>query len=136
MKTPLSAKVLKQIITELGWDQSEIAMRVKLARPQISCHLSGARPIRDDHLSKYMRVLPQAESVRLLAAWMQDVFDAKILMALNNGKEWGEVARQKIIPGKGVDAALIWWGEQMLRDREMETMFLALSARLGFNQES
>lgn len=134
MKTPIASKVLKQLIAEIDWDQGEVAAKVKLARPQVSCHLSGHRPIRDEHLAAYLRVFPEKTRCRLLSAWMQDVMDAKVLQSLNGGDEWGGVASVKLTLDKKSKKVVEWWVDQMARDSEMEEMFVALARRLGFSE--
>lgn len=134
MKTPIASKVLKQIIAEIDWDQGEVASKVNLARPQISCHLSGQRPIRDEHIAAYLRVFPEETRCRLLSAWMQDVMDVKVLQSLNGGDEWGGVASVKLTLDKKLKKVVEWWVDQMARDAEMEEMFVAIARRLGFSE--
>jgi hypothetical protein len=134
MKTPLTAKILREVLSDLEWDQTETARRVKLARPQVSLHLAAARPVRDDHLAKYLKALPSADALRVLNAWMKDVVKIDVLNSLGQEK-WTRVAKVQIDATPEVKAVMQWWAEQMAGDAEMETIFMALSRRMGFDEK-
>lgn len=133
MKTPLTAKILREVLSDLQWDQTETSIRVKLARPQVSFHLAGVRPIRDEHLPKYLKALPSDQALKVLNAWMKDVVKCESLNGLGKD-QWAKVAKVQIDTTPKIKAVMQWWAEQIASDSEMESIFVTLSRRLGFNE--
>src|SRR4051812_14216115 len=73
--TPLSVGVLQQVLSDNGWSQDELAERSGIHRSTISMQLSSRqRPIRDEHISAYLKALDRPSDRRsLLGAWLRDI---------------------------------------------------------------
>lgn len=136
MKTPLSAKVLLQVLDARGWNQNGLADRAHVHRATVSLHLSRTRPIRDEHLLKYLAVLDQSERQMLLAAWIRDTASPEVVSDLL------DVARQRVrpevadwSPSLSVDqrALLNWWSGQLARDPELAALFRSLTVLAGYS---
>lgn len=133
--TPLSIRVLQQVLDTHEWKQQEFAERARLSRSTLSMHLSGQRPVRDDQLVCYLRALDRQERQMLVAAWLRDVVDPDIAVdildpAVNRIaeeiKDWSpelDVEQKKM---------LTWWTHELTRDKDLDLMFRSLSRRAGY----
>jgi hypothetical protein len=65
---------------------------------------------------------------------MKDVVKIDVLNSLGQEK-WTRVAKVQIDATPKVKAVMQWWAEQMAGDAEMETIFMALSRRMGFDEK-
>lgn len=135
MDTPLTARQLSEIVSELEWSQQDLESRSKIVRTTISTHLSGKRPIRDEHLAAYIAAVPGPDKIRLLAAWITDVLkedDRSEVLTLDQSHLAEDVASWLPPLNDTQRSALQWLADAMVKDRELDDWILSLLQRLGF----
>jgi hypothetical protein len=107
-----------------------------LARTQVSLHVTGERPIRDDHLAAYCQALDKPEKSALIAAWLRDLLDARsqeeVLEPTSNriGEE-SRAWRPQLDADLG--PMLDWWSKELACDRELADIFRGISRKAGFD---
>lgn len=122
-------------MTMHAWSQSELAAASHIAIPTVSHHLTGIRPIRDDHLRLYCAALDRTEQTQLVAAWLRDTLPGDV--AINVLTAEGSRLAEEVVtwsPRLPADlrAMLEWWAAQLTADRELEEVFRIVTRRAGF----
>lgn len=134
-QTPQSAKVLTGALLAHDWDQNDLARESGISRAVVSFHLTGSRPIRDDHLASYCNALDRDERPILVAAWLRDtlsesvqadVLDPRSSKLNEEARTWSAnlTNEQKEI--------LEWWATQMPIDSELADLLHMLTRRAGW----
>jgi hypothetical protein len=135
MATPLSVRVLQQFLDAHEWTQNDLADRAQLHRATVSMHLSRSRPIRDEHLSRYLNALHRHERPILLAAWIRDqlapdvvvdVLDLPANRVAEPVRQWGPELDEEH------RRMFSWWADQLARDPELDAIFRSVTRRLGY----
>lgn len=133
--TPQAAKVLSGALLMHSWQQSDLARSCGLDRSVVNLHLSGTRPIRDDHLAAYCTALDRTEQAQLVAAWLRDTLPATAQDAvLSDG---GNRLREEVAQWQpGLDdeqwQMLSWWSQKLATDRELDEIFRIITRRAGW----
>jgi hypothetical protein len=133
--TPLTARVLTACLNSHSWDQAAVAKLSGVNRAVVSFHVTGSRPIRDDHLSAYCRCLDPDEKTRLVSAWLQDVLrvedaesilDPGTLTLREEVRAWhpGLTERQR--------QQLDFWSAKLAKDDELDDVFDIISRKAGW----
>jgi transcriptional regulator with XRE-family HTH domain len=133
--TPLTAKALNNVITANGWDQSELATRADLHGSAVSLHLSGKRPVRDDHLPAYCRAIGRTEQAMLVSAWLQDTLDeSTVANVLDNSTNRLNEEARTWRPGLNDEQRqmLDWWAAKLAADDELDHIFRAITRKAGW----
>lgn len=138
MDTPLTARHLKEISTDLEWTQQDWADRTGIDRTYVSSHLAAKRPIRDEHLAAYVRAVPGIDKQRLLSAWIRDVFDADDLPRLLNedGHIHEDAANWLPGPNEEQRSELLWLAGERVKDSELDKWLATLLRRLGYERKA
>jgi hypothetical protein len=136
--TPKTAKVLAEAIKTHGWQQADLATRVKIAAQTVSLHLNGSRVIRDDHLALYITALDKAEQSRLVSAWLQDTLppDAvqNVLESASNSVSEEVRAWRPGLTSEQADM-IEWWAAKLAVDDELARIFEAFIRRAGWQPD-
>lgn len=135
METPLTSRHLREIASSLDWTQHEIAARTGIVQSTVARHLTGHRPIRDEHLSAYVRIVPGVDKTRLLTAWIRDVFHEDDLPQLLGADDasLAEEASTWLPPlNTEQSSALQWLAAEMIKDRELDAWMLGMLRSLGY----
>ena len=138
MDTPLTARHLKEIATDLEWTQQDIQVKTGIDRTVVSNHLSGKRPIRDEHLADYIRVVPGIDKLRLLTAWIRDVMHEDDLSTLLNADEarLAQEASTWLPPLTDEQRdSLQWLAGEMIKDRDLDDWTRTTIRRLGYKPQ-
>ena len=107
--------------------QTEVAIQADIHRVVLSLLLSEERPIGDEHMRKFGRVVSREWVLRLLQAWAEDVLDI--------GSGATVVISGAIGLGSEHLRRLGNRGEQMVLDSSVAALVQALTERLGFKGE-
>jgi hypothetical protein len=135
--TPQASKALNSALLMHGWDQLSLAKACGLHNSVVSLHLSGKRPIRDDHLAAYCTAIDRTEQVQLVAAWIRDTLPESAQAAvLDPG---GNRLADDVVEWRpGLDpeqqAMIAWWTTKLATDRELDHIFRAITRKAGFSQ--
>ena len=133
--TPKAAKVLSNCLMMHSWEQTDLATVSKVHRTQISQHLSGARPIRDDHLAAYLPCLDVPEQRDLLAAWLQDVLPQSVQERVlePTGNRLNEAVTSFALGlTQEQQSMLRFWAEKLAADDELDHIFAAITRKAGW----
>lgn len=137
--TPLSAKVIANCLEMHSWEQGDLAQKSGIARPTVSHHINGLRPIRDDHLAAYSQVIDRTEQSALIAAWMRDTLSPEVIQNVldSTTNRIGEEARAWR-PGLDQDLASMmdWLANELPKDAEASDIFRSLVRRFGYTNNS
>lgn len=139
ISTPLTARHLTEIATDLEWTHARLAEKSGIERTVVTNHLSGERPIRDTHIAAYISAVPGIDKLRLLIVWIRDVFetdDLTYLLGADDAKLKEEAATW--LPALADDQrhAVQWLSGEMIKDRELNEWLLSLIRRLGYKPEN
>lgn len=133
--TPRTVKILSAALQMHGWEQNDLARLTGINRTQISFHLNGSRPIRDDHLALYTTALDKAERILLVSAWLQDTLPPDAVQdvlesASNSVRE--EVRAWR--PGLTSEQAdmIDFWVAKLVDDDELARIFVTITRRSGW----
>ena len=133
--TPRTVKILSAALQMHGWEQNDLARLTGINRTQISFHLNGSRPIRDDHLALYITALDKAERILLVSAWLQDTLPPDAVQdvldsASNSVRE--EVRAWR--PGLTSEQSdmINWWAAKFAADDELARIFEAITSKEGW----
>lgn len=133
--TPRTVKILSAALQMHGWEQNDLARLTGINRTQISFHLNGSRPIRDDHLALYTTALDKAERILLVSAWLQDTLPPDAVqdvldIASNSVRE--EVRAWR--PGLTSEQSdmINWWAAKFAADDELARIFEAITSKEGW----
>ncbi len=139
MHTPLTARHLKDIAESLEWTQMDIHNRTGIDRTYVSSHLAGKRPIRDEHLAAYVRMVPGVDKIRLLIAWIRDVFhpdDQPQLLGSDDARLAEEAATWLPPLNDTQTEALKWLAGEMIKDNELDVWMQGMLRTLGFKPDA
>ena len=133
--TPRTVKILSAALQMHGWEQNDLARLTGINRTQISFHLNGSRPVRDDHLALYITALDKAEQSRLVSAWLQDTLPPAA--AQNVLESASNLVREEVRawrPGLTSEQAdmIDFWVEKLVEDDELARIFGAITRRGGW----
>lgn len=133
--TPQASKALNCALLMHSWDQSALAKASGLHNSVVSLHLSGKRPIRDDHLAAYCTAIDRSEQVELVAAWIRDTLPADAQAAVlepNSNRLVKDVVQWR----PGIDpiqqSMIAWWTAKLATDRELDHIFRAITRKAGY----
>jgi hypothetical protein len=137
--TPLSVKVLQQVLSDNTWSQEILAEKTKLNRSTVSMQLSQQRAIRDEHLTAYLRPLDRHHRRILIAAWMRDVLGADVVgdiidQAKNRVSD--EILDWAPKLTAGDKKMLTWLSSEFISDPDLAEMLRAICRRLGYRPGS
>lgn len=118
-----------------AWDQNELAKKSGISRAVVSFHVTGSRPIRDDHLAAYITALDKYEQSMLVAAWLRDVLpeaarlnilDTQSTRLSESVTTWSPelTAEQRNM--------LQFWSEKIAADPELADTFRAITRKAGW----
>ena len=133
--TPKAAKVLSNCIMMHSWTQSDLAKAACIAIPTVSHHITGNRPIRDDHLAAYLPCLDAPEQGDLLAAWLQDVLPQSVQERVlePTGNRLNEAVTTFAL-GLTLEqqSMLRFWAAKLAADDELDHIFAAITRKAGW----
>ena len=137
--TPKTSKILAAALLGHGWEQNDLARESGINRATISMHLSGLRPIRDDHLALYITALDKAEQSRLVSAWLQDTLPPAA--AQNVLESASNLVREEVRtwrPGLTSEQAdmIDFWVAKLVEDDELASIFGAITRKSGWQPYS
>jgi len=133
--TPRAAKILTGALEMHGWNQSDLAKLCGIARTQISFHITGERPIRDDHLAAYITALDKYEQSQLVAAWLQDTLPPA---ALENVLDSTSHTLREEVRTWSPDLTpeqqhmLQFWAAKIAADPELAGIFRSITRKAGW----
>lgn len=133
--TPLSAKLLAGALTLNSWTQAELATAAGVSQAIISLHLTGTRPIRDDHMAAYAAALPRDDLESFVAAWLQDVLPpAAQEIILSTSTCTLSEAVKSWRPGLDEEQKhmIDWWASKLAADPELDGIFRSISRKAGW----
>lgn len=133
--TPRTVKILSAALQMHGWEQNDLARLTGINRTQISFHLNGSRPIRDDHLALYITALDKAERILLVSAWLQDTLPPDAVQdvldsASNSVREEVRAWRPGLTPEQA--EMINFWVAQLVEDDELARIFEAITRKAGW----
>jgi transcriptional regulator with XRE-family HTH domain len=136
--TPRTVKILSTALQMHGWEQNDLARLTGINRTQISFHLNGSRPVRDDHLALYITALDKAEQSRLVSAWLQDTLPAEAVQNVLEGAS--NSVREEVRawrPGLTSEQAdmIDWWAAKLAEDDELARIFEAITRKAGWQPD-
>lgn len=136
--TPKTSKILAAALLGHGWEQNDLARESGINRATISMHLSGLRPIRDDHLALYITALDKSEQSRLVSAWLQDTLPPDAVQNVLDGA--ANSVREEVRawrPGLTSEQAdmMDWWSAKLAEDDELARIFEAITRRSGWQPD-
>jgi transcriptional regulator with XRE-family HTH domain len=137
--TPLAAKTLAGTLEMHGWTQSDLAEKSGIHRPTVSLHITGSRPMRDDHLAAYIAVLDKYEQSQLVSAWLQDTLPSAALENILDSttqrlREEVRTWSPDITPQQ--QSMLHYWADKIAADPELAEIFHSLSRKAGWHPSS
>lgn len=137
MTTPLTARVLNAHLDAHQLSQTELSQRARIAGQVVHYHLSGKRPVRDDHLSSYLQALDSLDRPMLLAAWLRDILSAELISQLLDTTHPSRLAESIRAWTPQLDheqrRMFDWWAAQLVRDPELDAIFRAITRKAGYN---
>ncbi|HRJ09308.1 MAG TPA: hypothetical protein PK490_14985 [Prosthecobacter sp.] len=104
-------------------------------RAVVSFHLTGARPIRDDHLSAYCRCLDAEEKARLVSAWLRDALapeDAATVLDPGTHRLQEEVRAWRPGLTDRQKSQLEFWASRLVADPDLAEIFDIITRRAGW----
>jgi len=133
--TPKTSKILAAALLGHGWEQNDLARESGINRATISMHLSGLRPIRDDHLALYITALDKSEQSLLVSAWLQDTLPPDAVQnvlesASNMVREEVRAWRPSLTTEQS--AMIDWWAAKLAEDDELARIFEAITRKAGW----
>jgi hypothetical protein len=133
--TPQTSKILAAALLGHGWEQNDLARESGINRATISMHLSGLRPIRDDHLALYITALDKSEQSRLVSAWLQDTLPADVItnvldITTHSVREEVRTWRPGLTPEQA--EMMDWWAAKLAEDDELARIFHAITSKAGW----
>lgn len=133
--TPLASHVLSGVLKMHSWDQNELAKQSGISRAVVSFHLTGSRPIRDDHLAAYITALDKYEQSQLVAAWLQDTLPAAALENVldstsNTLREDVRTWSPDLTPEQ--QHMLQFWAAKIAADPELAGIFRSITRKAGW----
>lgn len=136
--TPRTVKILSTALQMHGWEQNDLARLTGINRTQISFHLNGSRPVRDDHLALYITALDKAEQSRLVSAWLQDTLPAEAIanvldITTNSVREEVRAWRPGLSPEQ-MDM-LDFWAAKFTEDDELARIFRSITIKGGWQPD-
>jgi len=117
------------------WDQNALAKASGVSRAVVSFHLTGARPIRDDHLASYITALDKHEQAMLVAAWLQDTLPeaaAQNVLDSTTGTVREEVRTFTLGLSHEQQSMLKFWADKLAADNDLAAIFAAISRKSGW----
>lgn len=136
--TPRTVKILSAALQMHGWEQNDLARLTGINRTQISFHLNGSRPVRDDHLAAYITALAKAEQSRLVSAWLQDTLPAEVIanvLDITSNSVREEVrAWRPGLTSEQMDM-LDFWAAKFTEDDELARIFRAITIKGGWQPD-
>jgi transcriptional regulator with XRE-family HTH domain len=133
--TPKAAKMLSNCLMMHNWTQSDLAKAASIAIPTVSHHITGNRPIRDDHLAAYLPCLDAPEQRDLLAAWLQDVLPQSVQeRVLEPTSNRLNEAVTTFTLGLTIEqqSMLRFWAQKLAADDELDHIFAAITRKAGW----
>lgn len=133
--TPKAAKVLSNCLLMHSWTQSDLAKAATIAIPTVSHHITGNRPIRDDHLAAYLPCLDVSEQRQLLAAWLQDVLPQSVqerVLEPTGNRLQEEVITFALGLTHEQQSMLRFWAQKLAADDELDHIFAAITRKAGW----
>jgi len=118
-----------------GWEQNDLARLTGINRTQISFHLNGSRPVRDDHLALYITALDKAERILLVSAWLQDTLPPDAVQdVLDSASKSVREEVRAWRPGLTSEQAdmIDWWAAKLAEDDELARIFEAITRKTGW----
>ncbi len=133
--TPKTSKILAAALLGHGWEQNDLARESGINRATISMHLSGLRPIRDDHLALYITALDKSEQSHLVSAWLQDALPAEVIANVLDSTTHS--VREEVRawrPGLTSEQSemMDWWAAKLAEDDELARIFQAITSKVGW----
>ncbi len=135
MHNKLSSRLLFTILDARCWNQGDLAKRSGIIRSTVSDHLSGQRPIRDEHLIAYLAALDSHERPMLLGAWLRDTLGAEVIrdvLKLPENRIAEPVAEWSPALDDQQRKMLSWWAAELARDPELAEIFRRITLKAGY----
>jgi hypothetical protein len=137
--TKNASKVLLASLKMLGWDQGDLSDKSGIVRSTVSFHVTGSRPIRDDHLAAYCKALPSTEQALLVAAWLRDALPEDALASVFEAGETSSKLNEAVRTwaptlDEELQEMLDYWTTQLATDTELAEIFRIATRRAGFRR--
>src|SRR5436190_8449867 len=128
----LSSQLLSRLLALRHWNELKLAKRSGVAWTVVSAHLSGHRPIRQQHLAAYLRVLDRDERAAFLSTWLRDNLDHELITDLLDGTRTNSMPALEENRRRMLD----WWATAIAHDSKLAKSFSHLIAKAGFQLPS
>src|SRR5581483_6595013 len=114
-----SSQLLYRLLDLRDWDELRLAQVAGVLPTVVSAHLSGRRPIRQQHLGAYLTVIDRPERSALLDAWLQDNANREMIANLLNGTRTDSMRSVEDNQLRMLD----WWAMAIARDFKLAKIF-------------